>query len=148
MGPGATVGTPGLGYPLLLCLGKDLVVILNYIQTAGPRRSGVLFSQQRPDRSTVGKGPETPRVPEEAGTRVRAAEAPDLPRRPDPRRVPDRHGVPDPLYNNRTPSLREEIDAPRRGGPEPPRVYKTWPFGFPYQRSPTIAFIAVGERLH
>ena len=42
------VGTPGLGYPLLLCLGKDLVVILNYIQTAGPLRSGVLFSQQRP----------------------------------------------------------------------------------------------------
>src|SRR6185437_11898937 len=41
------VGTPGLGYPLLLCLGKDLVVILNYIQTAGPLRSGVLFSQQR-----------------------------------------------------------------------------------------------------
>ena len=24
------VGTPGLGYPLLLCLGKSLVVILNY----------------------------------------------------------------------------------------------------------------------
>ena len=24
MGPGATVGTPGLGYPLLLCLGKSL----------------------------------------------------------------------------------------------------------------------------
>ena len=33
--------------PLLLCLGKGLVVILNYIQTAGPLRSGVLFSQQR-----------------------------------------------------------------------------------------------------
>ena len=48
MGPGATVGTPGLGYPLLLCLGKDLVIILNYIQTAGPLRSRVLFSQQRP----------------------------------------------------------------------------------------------------
>ena len=42
-----TVGTPGLGYPLLLCLGKGLVVILNYIQTAGPLRSGVLFSQLR-----------------------------------------------------------------------------------------------------
>ena len=24
VGPGATVGTPGLGYPLLLCLGKGL----------------------------------------------------------------------------------------------------------------------------
>ena len=31
----------------MLCLGKGLVVILNYIQTAGPLRSGVLFSQQR-----------------------------------------------------------------------------------------------------
>ena len=30
VGPGATVGTPGLGYPLLLCLGKGLVVILDY----------------------------------------------------------------------------------------------------------------------
>jgi len=38
------VGTPGLGYPLLLCLGKSLVVILDYVQTAGPLRSGVLFS--------------------------------------------------------------------------------------------------------
>ena len=28
------VGTPGLGYPLLLCLGKGLVVILNYALTA------------------------------------------------------------------------------------------------------------------
>ena len=28
------VGTPGLGYPLLLCLGKSLVVILNYALTA------------------------------------------------------------------------------------------------------------------
>ena len=30
------VGTPGLGYPLLLCLGKSLVVILNYIQQPNP----------------------------------------------------------------------------------------------------------------
>ena len=28
------VGTPGLVYPLLLCLGKSLVVILNYALTA------------------------------------------------------------------------------------------------------------------
>ena len=27
------VGTPGLGYPLLLCLGKGLVVIRNYALT-------------------------------------------------------------------------------------------------------------------
>ena len=41
------VGTPGLGYPLLLCLGKGLVVILDYVQTVGPLWSGVLFSRQR-----------------------------------------------------------------------------------------------------
>ena len=29
-----SVGTPGLGYPLLLCLGKSLVDILNYALTA------------------------------------------------------------------------------------------------------------------
>ena len=28
------VGTPGLGYPLLLCLSKSLIVILNYALTA------------------------------------------------------------------------------------------------------------------
>ena len=46
------VGTLGLGYPLLLCLGKGLVVILDYIQTAGPLWSGVLFlSTTAPDLS-------------------------------------------------------------------------------------------------
>ena len=40
VGPGATVGTPGLGYPLLLCLGKGLIVILDYVQAAGPLWSG------------------------------------------------------------------------------------------------------------
>ena len=38
------VGTSGLGYPLLLCLGKGLVVILDYIRTAGPLRTGALFT--------------------------------------------------------------------------------------------------------
>jgi len=47
VGPGATVGTPGLGYPLLLCLGKGLEVIFNYIQAAGPLWSEVLFSRQQ-----------------------------------------------------------------------------------------------------
>jgi len=36
VGPGATVGTPGLVYPLLLCLGKSHVVILNYVQQPDP----------------------------------------------------------------------------------------------------------------
>ena len=41
------VSTPGLGYPLLLRLGKGLVVIFNYIQATGPLRSEVLFSRQQ-----------------------------------------------------------------------------------------------------
>ena len=46
VGPGATVGTPGLGYSLMLCLGKSLVVILNYALTAGPLWSRALLSRQ------------------------------------------------------------------------------------------------------
>ena len=42
-----SVGTLGLGYPLLLCLGMGHVVILGYVQTTGPLWSGVLFSRQR-----------------------------------------------------------------------------------------------------
>ena len=63
------VGTPGLGYPFLLCLGKGLEVILDYVQTAGPLWSGVLISRQRFRTClTTGKDPETTRVPEEAGS--------------------------------------------------------------------------------
>ena len=62
------VGTPGLGYPLLLCLSKGLVVVLDYVQTAGPLWSGVLFSRQQSRTClTTRKGPGTPRVPEKAG---------------------------------------------------------------------------------
>ena len=79
------VGTPGLGYPLLLCLGKGLVVILDYVQTAGPLRSGALLTQQRSrTRSLPGKGPGAPRVPEEAGAQPEQPEAPDLPWRSGP----------------------------------------------------------------
>ena len=46
------VGTSGLGYPLLLCLDEGLVIILGYVQTAGPMWSGVLFlSTTAPDLS-------------------------------------------------------------------------------------------------
>ena len=58
------VGTPGLGYPILLCLGKSLVVIFDYVQTAGPLRSGALFTRQRSQtRPPAGKGLGAPRVP-------------------------------------------------------------------------------------
>ena len=112
------VGTPGLGYPLLLCRGKGLVVILDYVQTAGPLRSGVLFPRQRSRTClTAVKGPGTPRVPEEAGAQH---EQPGL---RTSRGVRTPAEVPDP-------SLREEIDTPPRGGPEPPRVCKICPPGF------------------
>jgi len=76
----AVVGTPGLGYPLLLCLGKSLVVILDYVQIAGPLRSGALFTRQRSrTRPPAGKGPGLPRVPEEAGAQPEQPGAPDLP---------------------------------------------------------------------
>ena len=68
MGPGATVGTPGLGYSLLLCLGKSLVVILNYASMAGrpdpcspePYSPG----KRTRTRSPLEEGPVMPRVPE------------------------------------------------------------------------------------
>ena len=66
MGPGATVGTPGLGYPLLLCLGKGLVVILSYALTAeqpdpcGPEPYSP--GKWPRTRSPLGEGPVTPRV--------------------------------------------------------------------------------------
>ena len=55
------VGTPGLEYPLLLCLDKSLVVIPNYPFGPEPYSPG-----KRPrTRSPLGEGPVTPRVPEE-----------------------------------------------------------------------------------
>jgi len=126
LGNGPAVSTPGLGYPLLLCLGKSLVVILDYVQTAGPLRSGALFTRQRSrTRPPAGEGPGAPRVPGEAGAQPEQPKAPDLPwevRTPAESRTP--HGVPDPLNSKPDPSLKEGIDTPPRGGPEPSRVYK------------------------
>ena len=63
------VGTPGLGHPLLLCLGKSLVVILNYALTAeqpDPCSPEPYSPGKRPrTRSPLVKGTVTPRVPEE-----------------------------------------------------------------------------------
>ena len=101
----STVGTPGLGYPLLLCLGKGLVVILGYVQTAGPLWSGVLFSLDN------GPGPVSRlgKVRERRVSRERRALSPSSrgsgppvePGPPRKSRTPD--GVPDHLYSNRTP---------------------------------------------
>ena len=58
------VGTPGPGYPLLLSLGKSLVVIINYALTTeqpdpcGPEPDS---PGKRPrTRSPLGRGPEHP----------------------------------------------------------------------------------------
>ena len=94
-----SVGTPRLGYPLLLCLGKGLVVILDYDQTAGPLWSEVLISRQRFRTClTTGNDPGTTRVPEEANSR-----GPGPPEGSEPpQKSRTSHGVPDPLHGNRT----------------------------------------------
>ena len=99
------VGTSGLGYPILLCLGKGLVVIFDYVQTAGPLWPGVLFF------STNGPGPVSRlgKVRDRRMTRERRALSPNSRGSGPPvesgppwkSRTP--HGVPDPLYSNRTP---------------------------------------------
>src|SRR6185437_5982210 len=100
VGPGATVGTPGLGYPLLLCLGKSLVVIFDYVQTAGPLRSGALFTRQRSrTRPPAGEGLGAPRVPEEAAAQPEQPGPPDLPWRSGPPRSPG------PPMGSRTPCI-------------------------------------------
>ena len=87
----------------MLCLDKSLVVILDYVQTAGP-------CGPEPCSPDNGPGP-VPRLgkvweyhvfrkkqalnPNSRGLRTSRGG-------PDPRGVPDPHGVPDPLYSNRT----------------------------------------------
>jgi len=98
------VGTPGLGYPLLLCLGKNLVVTLDCVQTAGPLRSGALFPNNSP-----GPVPRLGQVWEHHVFRDEQAHSPSSQGfrtsrgGPDPRGVPDPLWGPGPLYSGRTP---------------------------------------------
>ena len=89
------VGTPGLGYPLLLCLGKSLVVILNYVLTAEqPDPCGLepYSPGKRPrTRSPLGEVPVTPHVPEEVALSQNSWGPRTSQGVPDPRRVPDPH---------------------------------------------------------
>ena len=61
------VGTPGPGYPLLLSLGKSLVVIVSYALTTeqpdpcGPEPYSP--GKRSRTRSPLGKGPVVPRIP-------------------------------------------------------------------------------------
>jgi hypothetical protein len=97
VGPGATVGTPGLGYPLLLCLGKGFVIILGYDQIAGPLWSGVLILlTTAPDLSHDWERSGNAACPGRGGRSAQTAGAPDLPWSPDPR------GSPGPLMGSRT----------------------------------------------
>ena len=92
------VGTPGPGYPLLLSLGKSLVVIINYaLTTEQPDPCGPepYSPGKRPrTRTPLGKGPAAPRIPGVAlsqnswGPRTSRG-VPDLPGVPDPCRVPN-----------------------------------------------------------
>ena len=100
MGPGATVGTPGLGYPLLLCLGKNLIVILNYALAAeqpDPCGPEPYSPGKRPrTRSPLGEGPVTPRILEEVALSQNSWGPRTSQGVPDPRRVPDPIYYPDP----------------------------------------------------
>ena len=99
------VGTPGLGYPLLLCLGKSLVAILDYVQTAGPLRSGALFTRQRSPDPSPGwerSGSTTCSGRSMRSARTAGGSGPLVEdRTPAEPRTP--RGVPDPWYSNRTP---------------------------------------------
>ena len=92
------VGTPGLGYPLLLCLGeKSFVVILNYVQRPDPCGPEALFAQQwSQTRPWLGKVREhhvfrekQALSPNNRGIRTSRGS-------PDPRGVPDPHRGPGP----------------------------------------------------
>ena len=81
----------------MLCLGKGLVVILGYVQTAGPLWSGVLFlSTTAPDLSHDWERSGNAACPGRGGRSAQIAGAPDLPWSPDPR------GSPGPLMGSRT----------------------------------------------
>jgi len=94
VGPGATIGTPGPGYPLLLSLGKSLEVIFNYVLTTeqpDPCGPEPYSPGKRPrTRSPLGKGPVAPCIP-----RVALSQNSWGPR--TSRGVPDPHTLSGPL---------------------------------------------------
>ena len=103
------VGTPGLGYPLLLRLGKSLVVILNYVQQTDP-------CGPEPCSPNSGPGP----VPWLGKVREHHVSREKLAVSPNGRKLRTSHGVrdppwgPGPLYSNRTPHQGKE-SSPRLG---------------------------------
>ena len=95
------LSVPRTGVPLLLCLGKSLVVTLNYALTAeqpDPCGPEPCSPGKRPrTRSPLGEGPVTPRVPEEVALSQNSWGPRTSQGVPDPRRVPDTHILSGPL---------------------------------------------------
>jgi len=160
------VGTPGLEYPLLLCLGKSLVVIHNYALTAerpDPCCPEPYSPGKRPwTHSPLGKGPVAPRIPGAAvsqnswGPRTSRG-APNHSRSPGPPRStgPLPGPGPRPPYTIRTPQRSRTYTLPG-AGPEPPRVTcpragagtRAGPRGFRWKSRLPTAFNAVGRSAH
>ena len=93
-----SVGTPGLGYSLLLCLGKSLVVILNYVQQPDP-------CGPEPCSPNGGPGPVlwlVPGAPRVPGKDRRTAQAAGSSGPPMEVRTP---GNPGPPMGSRTPCI-------------------------------------------
>ena len=105
----------------MLCLGKGLVVILNYALTAeqpDPCGPEPYSPGKRPrTHSPLGEGPVTPHIPGEVAHSQNSWGPRTSQGVPDPRRVPDPIYYPDPLEQGGT-------DTPPGAGPEPPRVHR------------------------
>jgi len=139
------VGTPGLGYPLLLCLGKGLIVILNYALAAerpDPCSPEPYSPGKRPrTRSPLGKGPVTPRVPEEVVLSQNSWGPWTSHGVPDPRRVPDPHILSGPL-SGMEPTLRLGLVRSRHVSTG--AGTRAGPCGFHWKTHLPTAFNAVG----
>jgi hypothetical protein len=139
------VGTPGLGYTLLLCLGKSLVVILNYTLTAeqpDPYGPEPYSPGKRPQtRSPLGEGFGDATCPGGGSPQPKQLGAPDLPGSTGPPPGPG------PPYTIRTPQ-QGGTDTLPGAGPEPPRVHRCGhacgPRGFHWKTRLPTAFNAVG----
>ena len=148
------VGTSRLGYPLLLCLDKSLVVIVKLRpnnRAAGPLWSGVLLSRQTAlDPLPTWKGSGDATYPG-GSPQPKQLGPPDLPRSPGPLPGPG----PGPSYTIRTPQ-RSRTYTPPGAGPEPPRVTRrhagagtrAGPRGFHWKTRLPTAFNAVGGSAH
>ena len=144
--PGGHCRYPRTGVPLLLCLGKSLVVILNYALTADqpdPCGPEPYSPGKRPRTcSPLGEGPVTPHVPEEVALSQNIWGARTSQGVPDP---------PGPGSHILSGPLSREEQTPRLGLVRSRHMSvgartRARPRGFPWKtRLPTV-FNTVGER--